>query len=111
MWGSCAVRLLSSVSVPRYDRSHWAFTYIVSFHPQYLVRQQATISSLAVEETEAQKVEVACQGPQDWRGSALKLEVSSAFWSHVSTPLPSPCPPNSSQLKQIDQWDVLSNAF
>lgn len=93
MWGSCAVRLLSSISVPRYDRSHRTFTYIVSFHPQYLVRQQATISSLAVEETEAQKVEMACQGPQDWRGSALKLEVSSAFWSHVvSTPSP-PVPP------------------
>ena len=60
-----AIRLLASVSVPRYDRSHRAFTYIVSFHPQYLVRQQATVSSLAVEETGAQKVEVTPQRLQD----------------------------------------------
>ena len=35
--------------------------HTVSFHPQHFVRQQATVSSLADEETGAQKVEVTRQ--------------------------------------------------
>ncbi|CAI9150079.1 unnamed protein product [Rangifer tarandus platyrhynchus] len=41
------------------------FIRTVSFHPQRFVRQQATVSSLADEETGAQKVEVTCQRSRD----------------------------------------------